>query len=276
MSGLDRDTIDKFYTKKDFANMIVAEVAEELGFRYYEYNIIEPSAGSGSFLTPLKAYMKYGSNLTAYDIEPEGEGIIKADYLKTEPPLNKDLQTLVIGNPPFGRQSSLAKKFIKHSVKFADYIGFILPLSFKKPTYQKAFPIEWTILKEIGLPLKSFTLYGEDYSVPCVFQLWTKLAGPRVVVSSQIPSWLQKVSKAEGYDFAIRRIGWNTGIIQLPSNDLSESSNYFFKLDQDHISIQELFDDYNPTFHNYTVGARCVSLPEIYTYLRNRFDEYYL
>jgi hypothetical protein len=93
-----------------------------------------------------------------------------------------------------------------------------------------------------------------------------------VVVSSQIPSWLQKVTKANNYDFAIRRIGWNTGIIQPPSNDLSESSNYFFKLDQDHISTQELFDRYNPIFHNYTVGARCVSLPEIYTYLRDEFD----
>ena len=33
----------------------------------------------------------------------------------------------IIGNPPFGRQSSLAIKFIKKSVEYCDSISFILP-----------------------------------------------------------------------------------------------------------------------------------------------------
>ena len=44
-----------------------------------------------------------------------------------------------IGNPPFGRQSSLAKKFIKHicSCDKTKTIAFILPKSFKKDSLKK-------------------------------------------------------------------------------------------------------------------------------------------
>ena len=44
----------------------------------------------------------------------------------------------VIGNPPFGRQSSLAIKFIKKSCSFSDTISFILPKSFKKDSMKKS------------------------------------------------------------------------------------------------------------------------------------------
>jgi hypothetical protein len=38
----------------------------------------------------------------------------------------------IIGNPPFGRQSSTAIKFIKKSCLFCNSLSFILPKSFKK------------------------------------------------------------------------------------------------------------------------------------------------
>ena len=66
-------------------------------------------------------------------MEPENSEIMKQDYL------NFDYNTMikkkfnkihVIGNPPFGRQSSLAIKFIKKSLEYCDSISFILPKSF--------------------------------------------------------------------------------------------------------------------------------------------------
>jgi hypothetical protein len=35
----------------------------------------------------------------------------------------------IIGNPPFGVKNNLAVQFYKHSLKFGDYISFILPIS---------------------------------------------------------------------------------------------------------------------------------------------------
>ena len=94
--------------------------------------IIEPSAGSGVWTTPLHMY-----NLIAFDIQPEGEGIQQTDFLGVD--LYAFQSNLhFIGNPPFGRQSSLAKKFIKHicNCEKTLTIAFILPKSFKKDSFQ--------------------------------------------------------------------------------------------------------------------------------------------
>ena len=76
-------------------------------------------------------------NVLSYDIAPEKEYIEKQDYLELD--ISKMTSTTyhVIGNPPFGRQSSLAKKFIKKTCKYASSISFILPKSFKKESFQK-------------------------------------------------------------------------------------------------------------------------------------------
>jgi len=76
--------------------------------------IIEPSAGNGSFITGIKSIT---SNFKFYDLEPNNDEIIKQDYLlyDYEEPFSK---IHIIGNPPFGRQSSLAIKFIKKSCEF--------------------------------------------------------------------------------------------------------------------------------------------------------------
>ena len=50
----------------------------------------------------------------SYDIKPEGKGIIEQDFLKLNITDGFNIPLHFIGNPPFGRQSSLAKKFIKH------------------------------------------------------------------------------------------------------------------------------------------------------------------
>ena len=91
--------------------------------------IIEPSAGNGSFIDEIK---KTVNNYIFYDIEPENDEIIEQDYLLVNSDDFKDCNIHVVGNPPFGRQSSLAIKFIKKSCEFCDTISFILPKSFKK------------------------------------------------------------------------------------------------------------------------------------------------
>jgi len=132
--GLNRNTIDKYYTKD-----IVVELCLNIVKKYIQINpdelIIEPSAGNGSFITGIKSIT---SNFKFYDLEPNNDEIIKQDYLlyDYEEPFSK---IHIIGNPPFGRQSSLAIKFIKKSCEFCDSVSFILPKSFKKDSLKKHF-----------------------------------------------------------------------------------------------------------------------------------------
>lgn len=112
---------DKIYTKPEIA----AQLLKELDLYSYSL-VVEPSAGNGAFSNLI-------SNCTALDIEPENEKIIKQDFFTFIP---KQSNVLVIGNPPFGEQSTLAIKFFNHAAEFASTIAFILPKSFRKVSVQ--------------------------------------------------------------------------------------------------------------------------------------------
>ena len=153
-------TFDKFYTNDDVARICV----NNIDLSPYDL-IIEPSAGGGSFSKLL--------NCISYDIEPTSDGIIKQDFLTLEKPKCKNL--LIIGNPPFGERSKLAKAFIKKSIEIgASTIAFILPNTFNKLSNQKIFPVNWKLLKILPLNRDSFNINGTLYHVPCSFFVWSR------------------------------------------------------------------------------------------------------
>ena len=126
-TGLNRNIIDKYYTKDTTVNFCINLIKQYIQIEQNDL-IIEPSAGNGSFILGIKTL---SSNFLFYDLEPEHHEIIQKDYLSSENEF-KSNKIHIIGNPPFGRQSSLAIKFIKKSCLFCDTISFILPKSFKK------------------------------------------------------------------------------------------------------------------------------------------------
>jgi len=110
--GLKRNTIDKYYTKDD----VVAACLEQFKTHVFvsaDDFVIEPSAGNGAFINGLEAL--FPNKCLFYDLEPEHPDIVKQDYLTWEPNDSKRIFH-VIGNPPFGRQASLAIQFIKNHV----------------------------------------------------------------------------------------------------------------------------------------------------------------
>lgn len=130
-TGLKRETIDKFYTAHFIVKKCIDLVKKYIYIQKDDV-CIEPSAGNGSFMNGIKTLFK---NYKFYDLKPENDEIIEQNYLEfnyntiIKKPTSK---IHIIGNPPFGRQSSLAIKFIKKSCEYCDSISFILPRSFKK------------------------------------------------------------------------------------------------------------------------------------------------
>jgi len=82
--------------------------------------IIEPSAGNGSFSSQIE-------NCIAYDIAPESSNIIEQDFLTLDLPYKSN--RLFIGNPPFGARNSLSISFFNKCCEMGDYIAFILPIT---------------------------------------------------------------------------------------------------------------------------------------------------
>lgn len=264
--GLKRNTIDKFYTKSNIAEKCMNNLQKHVDIDKERDLVIEPSAGSGSFIPYIKSISE---NYRFYDIEPENREIEKCDFLTLDYKntiMNKSYRKVhVVGNPPFGRQSSLAIKFIKLCSQFSDTISFILPKSFKKDSLRKYFPLQFHLLHEEDIDKYSFSINGNSVDVPCIFQVWEKRDSNRIVKNKITPHGYVFVKKDENPHISFRRVGVNAGKID-KNIDKSESSHYFIKfttqdkedIDRKIIQLSDIEYDLDNT-----VGPRSISKYEL-------------
>lgn len=269
--GFKRNPNEKFYTKINIAKTCIAYFKQTIS-PSVKSHIIEPSAGNGSFSNTLGDCFK---NFTAIDIDKELSYVKQMDYLTYEPNTKNIIH--VIGNPPFGRQSTLVRKFIKHSSKFAKSISFILPKSFRKESVQNAFPLDFHLVYEWELPKNSFFIAntGKDHDVPCVFQIWKKRDTLRKLKPKPTPKLFSYLKYGDiTIQFAIKRVGGNAGKIVEDWPNCSVQSHYFIKLD-DSIDVKkfmELYDD-DVFERDNTVGPRSISKTELTNVINNLTNE---
>lgn len=260
--GKFRVGLDKFYTSEDVANDCIDYWKQCLN-PGMEDIIIEPSAGDGVFSIPLQSIF---TNVEAYDIDPSHDTILKADFLKMDIQ-NSGKPIHVIGNPPFGRQSSLAKKFIKKCCTFANTISFILPKSFKKDSFRSVFEIHYHLLTQREIPKNSFRIYNEIYDVPCIFQIWEKKTSVRENFSiTETPYFYSYVKKNQNPDLAIRRVGVYAGKMFIEDiENKNHQSHYFIKLEEGLCpkKILELYSSIISFEEENTVGPKSISKPEL-------------
>jgi predicted RNA methylase len=268
--GLLRNTIDKFYTNSDVVDMCIDNFVDLIKPKQSDI-IFEPSAGGGAFSNVLRKMFK---NVIAIDIQPDHKTVKQEDFLEEFDEGKIMSNTVhVIGNPPFGRQSSLAKRFIKKSSSFAESISFILPKSFKKDSFQKSFPVKFHLIFCIDLPVNSFLINDKPHDVPCVFQIWRKKDEDRVVNKIEKPDFYDYVRKEENPDVSLRRVGVNSGEISKEISEKSTQSHYFLKLkdvDVDHF-IKVYNEKKNFMFNN-TVGPRSISKSEFDDFMNSLID----
>lgn len=260
--GLKRDIIDKFYTKKYVVDICIQIIRDNVEFGIDDA-IIEPSSGNGSFIDGIKSLSK---NYIFYDLEPEHNEIIQQDYLlyNSDEIKSKYENIHIIGNPPFGRQSSLAIKFIKKSCEFADSVSFILPKSFKKDSLKNKIPTKFHLIFEYDLPSHSFLVNEIEYDVPCVFQIWKKMTYNRTVVEKLEPLHFIFVTKTDDPDISFRRVGVNAGVIDKNVEEKSIQSHYFIKFTNDKTIDENILLLSHMTFDfNNTVGPKSISRQEL-------------
>jgi hypothetical protein len=219
---------------------------------------IEPSAGTGAFLKGVPGAI-------GYDIDPKDPRIKRANFLEVEIPHG----CVVFGNPPFGRQSSLAKRFIQHAAERAGWIAFILPRSFVKPSMQKAFPPTFHLVATRDIPENAFVVEGRPHTVPCVFQIWKREETPRAETMPDQPNGFVFVKKTDAYTLAFRRVGVYAGRCYLPSDTLSVQSHYFIRLDSPQQAAGIIAASLTYAFPTNTTGPRSLSKGEATQFLNS-------
>jgi hypothetical protein len=212
-------SLDKFMTRPEVASHFF----EVLCARYPNNGcqFIEPSAGSGSFLRLLPP----GS--VGYDISPDAEGIIRADFLKLD--LCRTGRIVMIGNPPFGKNSSLAVKFFNRAALVAEAIAFILPRTFKKHSIQSRLDPFFHLEYEELVADDSFEFCGKIKNVPTAFQIWVRQKSKRMI--SRLPTShpdFEFLPTANGASFAIQRVGKDAGRVHR-NFSRSPNAHYFIR-----------------------------------------------
>jgi hypothetical protein len=271
---------DQYYTCPAVAAACVARILlqwpDAVGAGYHW---IEPAAGEGVFLTAAAGVGV--TDLIAMDIDPPATAadIQKRDFL-TWMPAATGSRYMLFGNPPFGRQGSVAKRFIQHGATFADRIAFILPRSFQKPSMSRAFPPDFHCVWTEELAADSFVVNGAPHSVPCVFQLWERRVGvPRPVAEAVEPVGFTYVTAAMAHDLVVRRVGVRAGAASVAAAGVTPSpqSHYFLRLAEEvrgAISVADLAARVSAhVFPSNTTGPRSLSKSEINTVINGIVED---
>lgn len=132
--------------------------------------------------------------------------------------------TIIIGNPPFGKRGKLAIAFFNHAACLADIVAFIVPINFRKFTVHKHLNPSMRFISKLPLPRDAFHLEtGKSYSVNTEFQIWTRLASnhhnmreykPLPIQHQDFQMWqYNNTSDAlkvfqNAFDFAVPCQGW--------------------------------------------------------------------
>ena len=248
--------LDKFYTIPQISKKCIESVSLIYDWSKWEL-VVEPSAGNGSFFNVIPSDKKIG-----IDISPENQEIIKQDFFTYKPQKNiKDI--LVIGNPPFGKVSSLAIKFFNHASNWATVIAFIIPRTFRRISVHNRLNQNFHLVFDEDIPTNpcSFT---PRMMVKCCFQIWEKREEkrefhdlPTLHIDWDFIDFGPKDSNGQptppdGADFAIRAYGGKCGeIVKINLQTLRPKSWHWIKSNIDTTLLINRFKnlDYSLSFN---------------------------
>jgi hypothetical protein len=211
-----QEGLDKFYTVPSVAKECLQKVGDNYSWDSWDL-VVEPSAGNGSFFLQIPTSKKIG-----IDLLPEDSQLLKQDFFTFVPSIPGKI--LVVGNPPFGKVSSLAVKFFNHAATFASVIAFIIPRTFRRRSVQNKLDLSFHLICDIELPLEPCA-FSPPMMAKCCFQIWEKRLEERIIVDLPLlhPHWTflpygpldvnGQPTPPPTADFAIRAYGGKCGEI---------------------------------------------------------------
>ncbi len=222
VQSVRQEGLDKFYTVPSVVDKCLTTLTSLTPWTSYDF-IVEPSAGNGSFFTKIPVTKKAG-----LDISPEHPEILRQDFFTYTPP-SESKKILVVGNPPFGRKSSIAIKFFQHASQWAQTIAFIVPRTFRRTSVQNRLNLSFHLLHDEDIPMEPCS-FLPPMTAKCCFQIWERRESKRCLVAEQRthPHWnflslgplnsTGQPTMPVGADFALRAYGGKCG--EIVSTDL--------------------------------------------------------
>jgi hypothetical protein len=225
--------LDKFYTVDSVAQNCINHLASKYAWSDWTL-VVEPSAGSGSFLLKIPD----GVPKVGLDIAPEHDSVVKQDFLTWAPAPGGKI--LIIGNPPFGKICSLAIKFFNHAAAFASVIAFIVPRTFRRISVQNKLNMNFCLVADMDIAEEPCA-FSPPMAAKCCFQIWASgdLRVPEVLLTTHA-DWTflpfgpldasGQPTVPAGADFAIRAYGGKCGHVTTALTGLRPKSWHWIKV----------------------------------------------
>lgn len=252
----------------------VADLCTETMLKYVDKNsrFLEPAGGEGSFIEALLRHGVPEENIVSFDIEPKHRLVRLGDFLEVSP---KDLGFgfVTLTNPPFGRANSLSKKFFNHCAEFSNYIGFLVPKSWRKWSVQNSLNLKFHLIEDIDLAEVCFySTSGNVYdggNLSTIFQIWKLDTKERQKIAVKDHGLITKTSPADA-DVAMVIFGWSCGKVLREFERRPNTTMIFLKVKNEEV-IRALETADFSKFSENVAYTQALSLKEINYVLNKHF-----
>jgi len=246
-------------------------ISGSIGGKLRDKMWLEPAGGTGSFIDALVASGINPSKIVSYDIEPKHLACRLTDDF-----LGEDISSLsgciTLTNPPFGRANKLSIPFFNKCAQVADYIGFIVPKSWRK----------WSVIDRLDSYFHC--VYDEELSIDyvydgdkaskgklnTVFQIWEKRDYFREKIKVEDRGYIKKV-KPQDADVSLTIFGRGCGRVKVDFPRVNNTTQMFLKVADDAVLDALKSVDFS-RFYNNVAFVEALSIREINFLLNEYFD----
>tara|TARA_Y100000992_G_scaffold128641_1_gene84702 strand:- start:255 stop:1064 length:810 start_codon:yes stop_codon:yes gene_type:complete len=268
--------LDQFYTNENIAIECIKKLQDKVDIKKYDIHM-EPSAGTGSFYNLMDISKRIG-----IDIDSKCEGVINMDFLNYQP--NVDNKYLVLGNPPFGKNCSMAIKFFNKAAEFSDCIAFIVPRTFKRVSIQNQLNLNFTLHYNEDLPLKP-CCFTPSMNAKCCFQIWikTNVKREKIIYDKTHKDFtFSKLGSKDGrgqptppknVDFVMKAYGSNCGEIKESElEELRPKSWHWIKANINKDELKKRFESLDYSISKDTVRQDSIGQQEVIYLYKMKYD----
>lgn len=236
-----------------------------------------PGAGVGTYVNALIQEGVSPENIVAVELEPAyyelgsalferfGVRYVLADFLGWQPDMRFDV---IVGNPPYGKNASLAVKFLNKAIELTDHVSYVLPRTFRKPSILNRVHENFHLVEDVDTPDETF-----GGTIITCRQKWEKREEKRerIQTYTQHPD-LQFVSKAESNIFVGRVGAGPAGKVLTKDYDHLTEQHYFLRVEHSVMErLKSLESDFKRLARAATVGTPSLSKHELISTYVDKF-----
>ena len=177
--------------------------------------------------------------------------------------------SVIIGNPPYGKNSSLAVKFLNKASELSDSVYMVLPRTFRKPSIINRLDPKLHLVSDIDVDDSAF----RDSIIACVQKWEVKKEHREKIVTYTKHKDFVFCKKTEA-DICLGRVGGGpSGKIFDEWENRSENSHYFLKVSSPEVvdNLRSLYSEFRSAALQ-TVGCPSLSKDDCVKIYSRNFD----